>query len=42
MRLEWTSAGLVLLSRSGRAVVERIERAGLELIFWADYGSGIA
>ncbi len=42
MRLEWTSAGLVVLSRSGRAVVERIEQVGLELIFWADYGSGIA
>jgi hypothetical protein len=44
MHLEanWVSLGFRITTRSGTAVVRQIERAGRELIYWADYGSGIA
>jgi hypothetical protein len=37
----WPLPGSLLLTESGWAVVTRIEPVGLELLVWADYGSGI-
>lgn len=42
MGFEGAVPGDWIVTSSGRAVVTRIEQVGLEQVYWADYGSGIA